>query len=244
MFADIVDVELLRKEAVAAYPNETLWLVTEAKGCYQVENIHEDPENFFRAPAQDSAAAMQEGLLAVVHSHCDQAEVPSQQDMELQMKLQVPCGILSTDGENSSQILWYSDEVQPLEGRSFSHGVADCYSIVKDYYKLKGVDLGEVPRSWQWWETGDNFLEELFEDFGFYEISASEVREGDVWLAQIRSPVIHHCGIILDNDLILHHPGSHDPIDRTKLSIKEPIYRYLPHIKKFLRHHDYSTSIR
>lgn len=239
-----LDVEKLREEAKEAYPLEAVWLITEAKGCYQVENVHETPEHFFRVSARDSATASLEGLLGVIHTHCDEPEVPSKADMELQIKLGVPCGIISTDGENASDILWHTDEIQPLEGRSFAHGVADCYSVVRDFYRLNGVELPEVPRNWQWWEEGDNFLEELFEEFGFYEVSDKEVREGDMWFAQIRSPVLHHCGIMLDNDLILHHPGSHEPIDRTKISLKEPVYRYLTHIKKFLRHHDYTPPVR
>ncbi|HKM08359.1 MAG TPA: NlpC/P60 family protein [Sphaerochaeta sp.] len=239
MFEDIIDLPLLKSQAEAAYPEEAVWLVTEKDGCYQVDNVHEDPFNFFRVSSADSMEATMSGLIAVIHSHCDQAQVPSAADMSLAIKLEVPCGILSTNGEQSTDIHWMTQEIQPLEGRPFAHGTADCYSVVKDYYALNGVNLPEVPRDWQWWEEGHNFLEDLFTPFGFYEVSASEAREGDTWLAQIRGPVYHHCGILLDNDLILHHPGSGEPIDPTKLSIREPVYRYLPYIKKFLRHKDY-----
>lgn len=229
----------LAKEAEAAYPNEAVWFVTEARGCYQVENIHEDPANFFRTSSLDSLEAVQGVLLAVIHSHCDGYPVPSEEDMRLQLKLEVPCGIVNTDGTHTSEVHWMADEIQPLEGRSFAHGTADCYSVVRDYYRTKGITLPEVPRSWQWWEEGNNFLEDLFDEFGFYEVKADQAREGDMWFAQIRGPVLHHCGILLANDLILHHPGSGEPLDPSKLSVKEPIYRYLPYINKFLRHKDY-----
>ena len=230
-----LDLELIQQQAIEAYPNEAIWFVTD-DGCYQVENIHEDPENFFLASAADSLQAIQNNLKAVIHSHCDGYPVPSAEDMRLHEKLAVPCGILETNGISATEISWMSKLLKPLEGRSFMHGISDCFSIVKDYYTLRGVNLEEVPRDWLWWEKGDNFLEELFSSRGFVEVQANEAREGDAWVAQIRGPVIHHCGILLGNDLILHHPGSGDPVDRTKLSIQEPIYRYLPYIKKFLRH--------
>lgn len=239
-----LNLELIRKQAEATYPEEAVWFVTESKGLYQVENIHEDPENFFRVSSLDSLKATQEGLLAVIHSHCDGDPVPSAADMSLQIRLDVPCGILNTDGTNTSAITWMDGNLQPLERRPFIHGIADCYSVVRDYYRMNSVELPEVPRDWQWWEEGNNFLEDLFAEFGFYEVSADEAREGDMWFAQIRGPVLHHCGILLDNDLILHHPGSGEPIDLSKLSVIEPVYRYLPYIKKFLRHYDYSSSAR
>lgn len=234
-----VDVELIRRQAKQAYPHEGVWLVTEQGGTYQVDNIHEQPADFFMVSAADSLQAMREGLKAVVHSHCDGYPVPSAEDMTLFDRLRVPCGILETDGTNCTEINWMVNEIQPLEGRPFSHGTADCYSIVRDYYRLAGVEIADVPRNWLWWESGENLLDELFESRGFFEVPANQAKEGDVWFAQVRGPVIHHCGILLDNDLILHHPGSGDPVDRTKLSIKEPMFRYMPYFKKFLRHKDF-----
>lgn len=232
----MIDVEKIKSEAIAAYPNEAVWLVTEKRGCYQVENIHSDPENFFKISSEDSLQASLEGLLQVIHSHCDVPEVPSKEDMELFERVNVPCGILTTDGEWASEILWMNEDIPPLEGRPFIHGVSDCYSVLRDYYRLKGFEVADVPRDWCWWDSEeDNYLEKLFESRGFYEVPKEEARAGDSWLALIRGPVIHHCGVLLENDLILHHPGASEPIDRSKLSIVEPIYRYLPYIQKFVR---------
>lgn len=231
-----LDMGLIQEQAIASYPNEAVWLITEKDGCYQVDNVHEDPQEYFRVSAGDSLTATRNGLLAVLHSHCDGHPVPSAADISLREKLGVPCGILNTDGATISEITWMSDAIAPLEGRTFAHGTSDCFSIVKDYYSLQGIKLADVPRDWMWWENGQNLLDELFESRGFREVPSSEAKEGDVWFAQVRGPVIHHCGILLANDLILHHPGAGEPIDHSKLSIKEPIYRYLPYIKKFLRY--------
>ena len=225
----------IRDEAIAAYPHEAVWLITKA-GTKRVDNTHEDPENFFRVSLQDTIAATREGLLSVVHSHCDGWAVPSAEDMHAQALSGVPWGVLSTDGNTASEITWWGeDAVPPLEGRGFVHGVSDCYSLVRDYYRLKGIVLDEVPRNWQWWDTDQNLIVDQFELLGFKQVPLNDVQEGDTWVSQVRNKSPHHCGIVLANDLILHHPGAGDPIDNSKMSIIEPIYRYLPYIAMFLR---------
>lgn len=226
--------EQIQLEAIAAYPKEAVWLVTES-GTYQVENIHEQPEEFFAVSLQDTLAAQENGLLRVIHSHCDGHAVPSAADMRTQMLMGVPWGVLNTNGEVATGIQWWGeDSIPSLEGRSFIHAISDCYSLVRDYYRLQGREVEDVPRDWQWWESSD-LLSESFSGLGFVEISASEAREGDAWISQMRNLTPHHCGIILDNDLILHHPGSGYPVDQGKLSVIEPIYRYLPYIVKYVR---------
>lgn len=224
----------IRLEAVDAYPKEAVWLVTE-EGTYRVENTHEDPEHFFTVSFQDTMAAHKKGLLKVIHSHCNGEAVPSAEDMQTQILMGIPWGVLNTNGDSATPITWWGEDAIPdLEGRPFIHGISDCYSLVRDYYRLQGREVGEVPRDWQWWESSD-LLTDSFKGLGFIEIEASEVQEGDTWVSQMRNKTPHHCGIILSNDLILHHPGSASPIDKGKLSVIEPIYRYLPYIVKYLR---------
>lgn len=226
----------IHKEAAECFPLEGIWLITK-KGMKQVENVHEDPENHFKVSAEDSFEATKEGLVAIVHSHTKGDASPSAADMELFEKVRIPCGIISTDGSFTSQLVWLTDEIPEFVGRPFIHGVSDCYSLVRDYYRTLGLDLGLRPRNWNWWDT-ENLIEEGFEEEGFFEIPAEEVREGDVWLSQLRCEVIHHCGIYMGNELVLHHPGANKPIDKTRMSVQEPIHRIFPYIRKFLRHKD------
>ena len=88
-----IDLELIREQAKAAYPNEAVWLLTEKGGLYQVDNVHEQPSSFFKVSAHDSMVATMEGLKAVIHSHCDGYPVPSAEDMQLFDNLRIPCGI-------------------------------------------------------------------------------------------------------------------------------------------------------
>lgn len=221
----------IKTEAIASYPNEAVWLVTK-QGCRQVDNIHSDPKNFFEVSAKDTLQAKKEGLLAVVHSHCDRAPVPSQQDMAGQMVTNVPWGVLMTDGTNATDITWWGEEtIPPLEGRKFIHGVSDCYSLGRDYYRLHhDHDIGEVPRNWQWWDEGVDLIGHLAEERGFIDVSLSDIQEGDALLISIGHNFAHHCAIYLGNDLMIHHPGAYKPMDASKLSIIEPVYRYLQYV--------------
>lgn len=228
----------LAQLAVDAYPEEGVWFITE-DGIVPVKNIHPDPENHFEVDPADTLAAYRAGLLAVVHSHPDREPVPSKADMEVQVRTGVPWGIVSVRQGVASPFTWWGGNTPklPLLGRPFMHGPSDCYAVVKDFYHAHGIELAEVPREWMWWEE-----EELFDlhwaDFGFHQISITEARKGDVWLCQIRTPFESHCGVMLDSERTLHHPGSSEAVDPGKLSVIEPIYRYLPYVTKALRHKD------
>lgn len=234
--------EQIRAEAIQAYPEEAAWLITK-KGCHRVANIAEDKESFFDISAKDTAAAIKKGLLAVVHSHTNGKHYPSEQDMHGQVHTGVPWGIVMTDGEASTHIRWWGgtkpDQIEDLLNRTFCHGTSDCYALVRDYYLIKfNITLPEFPRGWQWWKTDKNTLAEGFPSAGFEEISQSEARAGDVWLAYLHNDKLCHCGIYLGNDLAHHHPGSGHPVNDTHKAVVTPIFRYMPYIGKWLRHKD------
>lgn len=228
----------IRQEAIAAYPNEAVWLITPGE-CRQVRNIHDSPEKSFSVAPADTAAAMGRGLLAVVHSHPKGFAAPSESDMRGQVSSAVPWGILTTDGVGASEVVWWGRGAPkaPLIGRGFRHGVTDCYALVKDYYESElGILLPEFPRSWEWWKNGDDLLLAGFAKAGFSRIGAGEAAPGNMWFAQVKSPVPNHCGLLLENSLTLHQPGATKQVDLSRKSIREPIYRYLPHITHWFRH--------
>lgn len=225
-------------QAVADYPREAVWLITKA-GCRKVQNIAKDPEATFCISSKDSAMAAAGGLLAVVHSHPDFPACPSAADMRGQISTGVPWGIVRTDGVTADAPVWFGDlsNSPPLLGRGYRHGVTDCYSLIRDYYwqELSQI-LPEFPRDWQWWTSGEDLYRTGFAPANFRVIPQTEAAPGDVWLAQIKSPVPNHGGVLLESGLILHHPGSGSPVDNTQLSRREPITRWLPYITTWLRH--------
>lgn len=228
----------LRREAIAEFPNEAVWLISPGE-CRLVKNIADDPTKTFRIDKRTMAAAHARGLLAVVHSHPNFPACPSAADMQGQAATNVPWGIVSTDGNTAQDVVWFGDsvEVPPLIGRGFRHGVTDCYGLIRDYYREElGLLLPTYARDWEWWLKGGDLFRDGFEKAGFRRIEAHEARPGDVWLAQIRSPVPNHGGILLESGLGLHHPSARNPVDPARLSIREPLSRWQTFITHWLRH--------
>ena len=237
-------VEQIREQAVEAYPEEGAWLITK-KGCIRVDNIAEDPENFFDIGQSDIVKAQRQGLLAVVHSHCNGKAYPSQMDMQYQVNTDVPWGIVTCDGVASSRITWWgAEQREDLLNRTFCHGVTDCFSLMRDLYAEKySIDVPMMPREWQWWEKDKTFMEDGLEKTGFVRIRdlpspQDKPRPGDVWLASIgvRDSTLTHCGVLLENNLTHHHPGTGKAVDPSKKAVIEPISRYMQVISLWVRH--------
>ena len=121
---------------------------------------------------------------------------------------------------------WTGVPVLDLEKRPFQHGITDCYSLIRDYFRTqRDIPLDEFPRDWEWWlEDGVNLYEQNFRSQGFEVIGAEDVQEGDCFLAQIRSPVINHAGVYVGNGLILHQLGMRGGYSTAHPSCKQPVY--------------------
>jgi cell wall-associated NlpC family hydrolase len=98
------------------------------------------------------------------------------------------------------------DYEAPLVGRSFVHGVLDCYSLIKDYYKRElGIELPHFERRDNWWNLGENLYMEKFTEAGFATFKGP-IQKHDVVIMQVyNSPVPNHAGVYIGNDQILHH---------------------------------------
>ena len=70
---------------------------------------------------------------------------------------------------------------------------------------------------------------ENFGKAGFRSIDISELREGDVFLAQIGTDVTSHGGVYLGNGEIYHHL-------RRRLSRREPAPQWVKLMTEFLRY--------
>lgn len=194
--------------ARAEYPREACGLVVVRKGkevYLPCRNIGVGTDNFMLHP-EDYAAAEQDGdIIAVFHSHPNLPPTPSQAD-------RVAC--------ESSGLVWYivsipnetweriapSGYVAPLVGREWSHGVLDCYALVRDWFKQeRGIELQNFERHDQWWQHGQNLYLDNFEKAGFRVIPESELIAGDCFIMQIMSPVPNHAAVYLGDNIMLHH---------------------------------------
>ncbi|RYD28927.1 MAG: peptidase P60 [Lysobacteraceae bacterium] len=223
------------EHALDQMPREACALLIETKHRQELvicENQSEVPNQFVIGPT-DYLKALQRGLpVGVVHSHCYEAPTPSEADLVQCERSHLPWYILSVPTGQ-----WHSfgptNYKAPLVGRSFSHGVLDCYSLIRDYYlETLGIELKDFDRDYEWWDKGQNLYLENFQSAGFREVPPEDMLPHDVLLMQIHSDVVNHGAIYLGDDLMLHH------LNR-RLSTRD-VYGgyYQRHTVKVLRHED------
>lgn len=227
--------EAAKTHARSSYPSESVGVVCDGiyvplrNAAAPAEEHIEDDKN---CPCQLCAFAVADDeylnittgrrVDMLIHSHPNGPLFPSEIDMAQQIAMDIPWGVVATDGERCSEpAVWGTKDIEPMIGREFMHGVSDCYSIIRDAFRLgkdalseqdidgwpyEPIELPEVPRGDGWWDQdGKDLYTDLFGKFGFKKIDASEARPGDVFLGSIHSKKLNHGGILVGNDLILHH---------------------------------------
>jgi cell wall-associated NlpC family hydrolase len=219
-----------RAHALADYPRESCGLVVAGR-YVPVMNVAADPEAQFAMP--DDAWIAHGDVQAVIHSHgAAHALAPSASDMTHQIASAVPWGITRCDGVAASPLLWWGDFRldEPLLGRSFVHGVTDCYGAIRAWFwQQRGVRLIDVARDDQWWQAGGDLYSEGFARAGFRVVPATEANDGDVVLIAFRSKVPNHGGVLVDGGLIYHHLQG-------RLSAREPFGRWRQMAALYLRY--------
>ena len=241
-------IEAICDHALAEYPNECIGVIDNEGIYHRLRNNATDPKKHATADKREIAQLIiNSNLRALVHSHPGGPECPSEMDMISQQEMDVPFIIVATNGTACAEPFAWGDMLvddRPLIGRSFRHATDDCYSLIRRWYKLeREIILPDFPRNWEWWNKkmqeesncqGDLYRR-FFSDAGFSELDGVNPREGDVWLAAIRSDEPNHAGIYLDNGLTIHHPSSGLAYDVKRLSKRDTIARWVPFITHWLR---------
>ncbi len=214
--------------AQSKYPEEACGFILEDK-FLPVKNVADNKKEDFKITQKEFLKY--NGLIkAIVHSHADYPHL-SKADMESQIRTALPWGVIMlTQGAVEHTIFFGEDIIYPLIGRPFIHGVWDCFSLARDYYRsIKGYDIKEYPRENLWWNKDPSMLENGYLEAGFDYVNESQIREGDGIFMKIRADVINHSGVVLKNGLMLHHLYN-------KLSRREPLNRWRKYICGYLRY--------
>lgn len=205
--------------AEGEYPREACGLVVVVKGrerYWPCRNTAATPSEHFVLAPEDYAAADDAGeVVMVVHSHPNAPARPSAADRVACEASELPWAIISVDGADgavrATEVLVFEPcgYRAPLVGRPFSHGVLDCYSLVRDWYGQEwGLALPDFARRDEWWNDGhsDLYMDHLAE-CGFHQVKLAEIQRGDLLLMQVRSRnlVPNHAGIWLGDGNMLHH---------------------------------------
>jgi len=201
-----------REHAIAEFPREACGLIAVVRGKERYlpcRNIAETPGAEFILHPEDYAMAEDMGeVIALAHSHPDGSPLASHADSTQCEASGLPWYILGVNAEGeTTPIERYEPNgyKAPLVGRQFSHGVLDCYTLIRDYYSANlDIALPDFERQDGWWNKGDDLYMQHFADAGFAPISG-QVKLHDIIIMQVRSPVPNHAGVYIGDGLILHH---------------------------------------
>jgi len=191
------------------FPKESCGLVAVIKGknrYFRCTNLAETPDEHFILDPNEYLKVEDKGeIVVVIHSHPRTNHSPSQADKVACEKSGVPWYVVNPQTE-----LWGYCEPEgyelPYVGREFSHGLVDCYTLVRDFYKREFlIDLYDYHRLDKWWDNGENLYLDNFNKEGFTEIPFEDMQYGSVLLMHLESDVPNHAAIYINDQLILHH---------------------------------------
>lgn len=214
--------EAMVAHAAECYPNEACGYLINRE-YVPCTNIHEHPEKQFKIGYKDVVRCEKIGNIeAVVHSHPNSSSKPTTYDL-IQMAHGVVPWIIVAYPEIDIKVHKRTNYTAPLINREYIHGVLDCYSIVRDYYKRElDIQLDNFNRQDKWWESSEStsLYADNFKSQGFVEVH--DLQRHDVILCRVQpTNHINHALIYLGSDgslasedaetavgehLVLHHP--------------------------------------
>lgn len=198
--------------AVAEDPAESCGLVVELEGglaywrCRNLAAPGLMADNFILDPADYRRASEAGRIVAVVHSHPRSSPEPSPSDITSCNTGRLPWHICSPRLGEWAVLLPRRQEL-PLLGRPWVWGVSDCWSLVRDWYRIeKGILLRDFDRP----PTPEEFhrrplFDELWPEAGFVQVDQDYPKPGDVALMAVGGRRLNHVGVLLENGTILHH---------------------------------------
>lgn len=222
----------IEAHALRDFPREACGLVIIEDGAdvyVPCRNIAMTPsEHFIIHPDDHIAAKLRGEVVLVVHSHPNVPARPSQADRVQCENGQVEWLILSVFKEAPDRRPRIVGDFQfgpsgyqaPLVGREFSFGVLDCYSLIRDWYRIEmGVELPDFERRDEFWTNKYGPQVDLYSQYGqagFAPVTDGTLRKGDVVIWQVaRSTIRNHAGVYIGDGLLLHHMYN-------RLSCREP----------------------
>jgi proteasome lid subunit RPN8/RPN11 len=215
--------DFVKEHGFKRYPQEACGLVyADASGkphFVECKNVSLEPEhNFLIDPKEYLEVEKLGEVVACWHTHCDIPPRASNADKQGCKNTQVPWFIGSVFGPDlpyrfEGLTLVEVDEgfEMPLIGRTYSFGVFDCFSLMRDFYKQEmDTELPDIPRTERVWTSEPNYMEKRAEDvFGFVRLpEGSHAIKGDLFFIQTGREGADHIGIYLGDDRILHQMRS------------------------------------
>lgn len=220
----------MRKHAIQEFPKEATGFVVvtpEGEKYIPAVNIAEQANDMVIVCPKSQAKAYKAGeVVAFFHSHPNHPAKPSEADLVGCERMGLPWYIQPLNDHGGAlevgELITVipSGYKAPLIGRSFSHGVLDCYTLIRDYYDRElGIGLPDFQRDDEWWNKGQNLYEENFAKAGF--VPVHDLKPHDVILMQYYSEVTNHAGVLIGDyrlksehtefnvpDAMIHHASN------------------------------------
>ncbi|MBN5322950.1 C40 family peptidase [Serratia marcescens] len=191
------------------FPNECCGVLAQrgrVERYFPCRNRSAEPaEHFELDPAGYVAAEDWGEVVAIVHSHPGDGATtqPSELD-QLQCDVNELPFVIASWPEGDIRTIYPRGD-RPLVGRQFVLGHADCWSLIMDYYRQEhGLILPNYSVERHWWEEGENLYMDNWHDCGFREFDGAP-QAGDMVIMQLSAPVPNHAGILLGDNMLLHH---------------------------------------
>ena len=105
-----------------------------------------------------------------------------------------------------------------LIGRQWEYGRFDCFTLVRDWFKLQGIELPDFERPVDL-ETCDSIFLQQMPVHGFRQVEYNSRKPGDVLIMRLGTATPMHAAILLPDERILHQR-------QDSLSAVEPLKRY------------------
>lgn len=233
------DVEKALEHARCEFPKEACGVFTRSIGYFPCTNIDPEPNDNFQMKEYFQVAANESDVIALFHSHTNSETSPTLADMHFQIKTKFPwcVAVLNDKGSPFDFFSWGSDVIPPLIGRQYRSGAMDCFSIIRDAYKLwYNVTLPEFPRDKDFAEKGQNIYLDNYGYADFKLITPELLMPGDVVIGSVGARgIINHGAIVLNNNEIIHHLSGH-------LSCRDNLAIWFRRLNICLRHEQFAAN--
>ena len=225
--------------ALAEMPKEACGLVVIVKGRERYipcQNLAPNATDMFILDPEDYAKAEDLGeITAVFHSHPVTVAAPSEADRTACESSGLPWVICNPVNDTWAELTPCGFKA-PLIGREYTWAVADCWTLVRDWYTENGVSILDWPRP----TTLDQFqaspmFDECWALGGFSLLDEEEeLKRGDLILMRIDSKGLDHCAVYIGDNMIIHHLAG-------RLSSKDIFGGWYETVTgKRLRHYDWA----
>ena len=211
--------DFVKERGFKNYPNEACGLIYSDKvgkpHFVECKNASLEPRhNFLIDPNEYLEIEKLGEVVGCWHTHCEAAPKASEADKQGCKNTQVPWFIGAVfkkehgfEFEGLTLVEVDDDYEAPLIGRTYTFGVFDCFSLMRDFYKREmHIELPDLPRAERAWTSEPDYMARRAQDtFDLVRLPENAVlQRGDIFLIQTGVEGADHIGIYLGDDRILH----------------------------------------